>query len=187
MFKCGTFSGYRERRASTRGKTRRRWTRGERRSSATNIEKGFAILASPEGDSSLFRTYGPALCLTPLRNKEQHSVEERLCLFFSMCIRILVLVSLGLREKTTDGLSCQLIARPAVSAAVRGFLLILHLHFYLCFTISYAFLVIAYLCKRHISCVFSTSEEETRPSKCNVIPNDGFSFLLDLIFIRNPP
>ena len=104
-----------------------------------------------------------------------------------MCIRILVLVSLGLREKTTDGLSCQLIARPAVSAAVRGFLLILHLHFYLCFTISYAFLVIAYLCKRHISCVFSTSEEEARPYTCNVIPNDGFSFLLDLIFITNPP
>ena len=54
-------------------------------------KKGFAILASPEGDSSLFRTYGPALCLTPLRNKEQHSVEECLCLFFSMCIRILAL------------------------------------------------------------------------------------------------
>ena len=37
-------------------------------------------------------SYGPALCLTPLRNNGQHSVEECLCLFFSMCIRILVLV-----------------------------------------------------------------------------------------------
>ena len=73
-----------------------------------------------------------------------------------------------------------------MSAAVRGFLLTLHLHFYLCFTMSYAFLVLAYLCKRHISCVLSTSEEEARPSKCNVIPNDGFSFLLDLILITNP-
>ena len=57
-------------RGKGRGKTRRRSTRGERRPPATNIEKGSAILASPEGESSLFRTYGPALCITPLRNKE---------------------------------------------------------------------------------------------------------------------
>ena len=65
-----------------------------------------------------------------------------------------------------------------MSAAVRGFLQFLHLHFYLCVTMSYVFLVLAFLCMRRISCVLSTSEEEARLSKCNVIPNDGFSSLL---------
>ena len=74
-----------------------------------------------------------------------------------------------------------------MSAAVRGFLLVLHFHLSVRCNVIYVFLVLAFLCKRHISCVLSTSEEEARPSKCDVIPNDGFSFLLDLIFIRNPP
>ena len=63
----------------------------QRRPSVANIKKRFRNIGFTWGEALSF-PYGPALCLTPLRNKEQHSVEECLCLFFSMCIRILVLV-----------------------------------------------------------------------------------------------